>query len=223
MNISTIGFLDGFVDYNLILEFIRKNYDLNAVSDIKTYECNIKYEDLVYEFYNDTKKWDVTNGFITFTVKKNIYNLYYCYESFNLNKNDIENWTDKDYPLELLTSEVTIIQLDSLPKDFNSKVEIVKSIVSNFGGWIDESDCDNEIPYRINKGEKFGKSSYAYIIISTDLECFSDMVEIGFLNFKDAVKWCENKGAKDVGNGITFKNKEYMYTIHGVIVKDSIK
>lgn len=32
---------------------------------------------------------------------------------------------------------------------WGSSVEIMKSIISNFSGWIDENDCDNDNPYFI--------------------------------------------------------------------------
>jgi hypothetical protein len=146
MGVDTKGLLRGRVKHEEVLNFIRQKFDENAKScvELKDYGSYTKH-DWIRERYDNTGKWLTWSGFIYFNDGTEDWSIFYCYTNNNSYENlDYYN----DYGLEdMVKSETTYLSMSCLGK---SK-EIMKTIVSHFGGWIDENDCDSEPYYPIIK------------------------------------------------------------------------
>lgn len=146
MGVDTKGLLKGNVPHEEVLNFIRQKYDPDAKSFVEKREFNITEDQKwIKEVYGDPTKRVEWSGFIQFKDGTDTRSIFYVYENINTWEN-IEYYTD--YGLEdMVKSETTYLSLACA----GNSVEIIKSIVSHFEGWIDENDCDNEPYYPIEK------------------------------------------------------------------------
>lgn len=146
MGVDTKGLLRGKVPHEEVLNFIRQKYDSNAKSFVEKREFNITEDQKwIKEVYGDPSKRVEWSGFIQFKDGTDTRSIFYVYTNIN-------SWENIDYysscDLEdMVKSETTYL---SLGYGGNS-VDIIKSIVSHFEGWIDENDCDDEPFYPIEK------------------------------------------------------------------------
>ena len=149
--------LDGKVDFENVLAWIRDNIDRDAIlcGYEKNYYSNetiqsLKNSDSIKEQYGDEKPYRAythmdyshgSKGFSMFMWYSNIN----TYENYNYYA---------DYGLEnMVTSETTHISLCCCE---DSK-EIARKLVTAFGGWVDYNNCDDEPFVRINKGTEAPK------------------------------------------------------------------
>lgn len=90
--------------------------------------------------------------------------MFYCYNSYNSYEN-IDYY--KDYGLEnMVKSETTFISLGK----WDSSVEIIKELVSYFGGYIDHDDCDDEEYYYIPSIQPERRKEFPPVIYLTQEE-----------------------------------------------------
>lgn len=146
MGVDTKGLLKGKVDHEEVLNFIKQKYDQNAKSDVKKcdYGLDAKYE-WIKQRYDDSGRWITWSGFITFNDEEDDTSIFYCYTNHNSYEN-LDYYSE--YGLEdMVKSETTYLSMSR----FGNSKETIKAIVSHFGGWIDEDDCDNEPFYPIEK------------------------------------------------------------------------
>src|SRR5574344_1991556 len=133
MGVEVQGKLKGYVSPQEVLNFIQQTIDSNAKSYVEISDYGIADYDWFKERYDTTNKWIITSGFINFTDKnRKSRSLFYCYNNINFYDN-LEYYSK--YGLEdMVKSETTDIMLDC----YGESVNVIKSIVTEFGGWIDE-------------------------------------------------------------------------------------
>lgn len=146
MGVDTKGRLKGNISPEDVLNFIRQTFDKDAKSFIETTEYNdIKNCDFAKEVYGESEKWMITSGYINFNDGKNDRNLFYYYSNINSYEN-LDFY--RNYGLEdMVKTETTHISLGY----FGNSVEDILKIVSHFGGWIDDNDCDDNEYYYVGK------------------------------------------------------------------------
>lgn len=151
MGISTNVILKGHITPDQIAKYIKENIYKDVTIDDKCYvpECMPYMNHLVREFYDDSNMPTMWAGYIHFVSEKNNpRDLFYFYANYNSYEN-LEFYSK--YNLEdSVKCEKTVLRLSY----DEEAIEIMKGIVSEFGGWIDENDHDNELYYFVNKGEK---------------------------------------------------------------------
>lgn len=146
MGIDTYGKIKGYVSPEQIVHVIKDRFNVETVtSNITTYSYD-KFANLDFTSNTciDGEYWK--EGRIEFEISGEKRNLFYYYSSINDYENLSyyeERFPDRPYLKEMVKSESTNIILGY----WGSSVEIVETIVSAFGGWIDDNDCD-DIPYR---------------------------------------------------------------------------
>jgi hypothetical protein len=147
MGIDTEGKIKGKVSPEEIVRVIKEKFGVDAVSDVKMHDLG-KLDDLDFTFrtYGDSDHWLCNHGFIFFEINGDKRMLFYSYGNINTYENiDYykENFPERTDLKEMVKSETTHISLGC----WKNSVEIIETIVSAFGGWVDDNDCDS-IPYR---------------------------------------------------------------------------
>lgn len=147
MGRDTYGKIKGRISPEEIVRVIKERLGVDAVSEVKTHVYE-KLDDLDFTFmnYGDSDSWECDHGFILFEFDGDKRALFYSYDNINTYEN--LNYYKETYPdrrdlEEMVKSEKTHIGLGCC----GNSVEIIETIVSAFGGWVDDNDCD-DIPYR---------------------------------------------------------------------------
>ncbi len=148
MGCDTIGKVKGFVKPDDLLNYIRENWDVNAEGDIARKvmrpfsECDMVCK--LNESCENDADWYVISGFIYFVYKGECRQLFYNYSSVNFYEN-IHYYSSLGLT-KMVKAETTTVSLGC----HGASVEIIKELVSHFGGgWMDENDCDDEEYYEI--------------------------------------------------------------------------
>ena len=124
------------------------------------------------EIYGDTDDLYDIVGYITFRYKNKPMSLFYSYSNYNPYEN-LDYYLQ--YNLEdMVKSETTYLSLYLSA----SSVEIIKDIVIEFGGWIDENDCDDEPYYPIFKDADNNIKPIIYVTMEDIYEKFGGVVVI---------------------------------------------
>lgn len=148
MGCDTILKLKGHIAAEQIVDYIDEHYKFfnNGVKE-NNYGSLNKYN-WIKEKYDDSNEWKITSGFITFNDGDENRAIFYEYQ----NVNSYENLEyHARYNLEdMVKSETTYLNLGF----YGNSVEIMKGIAQEFGGWLDENDCDDKPPYWIDKVDK---------------------------------------------------------------------
>lgn len=173
MGVEVRGKLKGYISPQEVLNFIQQTIDSNAKSYVRIRDCGIADYDWIKERYDTTNKWIITNGYIDFTDKNGeSRSLFYCYKNVNSYEN-LEYYSK--YGLEdMVKSETTDIMLDC----HGESVNVIKSIVTEFGGWIDENDCDNEEYCPIEKDSNGNIKQVFHVTMEDIYEKFGGIVII---------------------------------------------
>ena len=148
MSCYTILRLKGHITVEQIVDYIDEHYKFisNNVKEENGGSLN-KYN-RVKEKYDDSNEWKITNGFIRFNDGDENKAIFYDYQNINFYEN-LEYYSK--YNLEnMVKSETTFLSLGC----YGNSVEIMKGIAQEFGGWLDENDCDDIPPYWIDKVDK---------------------------------------------------------------------
>ena len=118
--------LKGHVTSEEILNFVKQKVDPAAVSLVKRL------------IYRSTGRFS-ESGSIVLNSNNEPMAMYYFYMSKNLKGND-DYWDAKG--MEKMTEEYTSLNMDSGEK----QIKILREIVHQYGGWIDEDDSDDFEP-----------------------------------------------------------------------------
>lgn len=148
MGCYTLLRLKGNITVEQIVDYIDEHYKFisNNVKEKNGGSLN-KYN-RVKEKYDDSNEWKITNGFIRFNDGDENKAIFYDYQNINFYEN-LEYYSK--YNLEnMVKSETTFLSLGY----YDNSVEIMKGIAQEFGGWLDENDCDDIPPYWIDKVDK---------------------------------------------------------------------
>lgn len=145
MGVDTHGFIK--TDYNGLYRFIKEYIDPKAKKQKINYEG---YNQILYNFANEQRTMHCHNlRFGGVYIEKDeewYYNEYETYgesQSYSLNQQGIPDKTPG-------------IFISMRMRYFS--IEIVKTLGLHFGGWVDDSDCDDEYYYQV-------KPEHAYDVI----------------------------------------------------------
>lgn len=133
--------LKGYVSPEEIINFLRKKYDLA-----------LEKSTVRKETFRWPEEWQ--SGMIIMKDLRldadptgNYRNIFYFFT-------DKEEKDDKEFWIDNGLSEMVEKPTTRLSMSHNDEsVEIMKTIAAHFGGWIDESDCDDESFYPVVKDE----------------------------------------------------------------------
>lgn len=173
MGVETEGRLLGYIKPEEVLNLIKQKYDKNAVSCVKYYSYGLdKDKEWIQERYDNSGKRLTWSGFINFKDGEEDRSIFYCYT----NHNSYENLGFySEYGLEdMVKAQTTYISMGY----HESSVDIIKSIVTEFGGWIDESNWDDEEYYPIIKNEDGTIKPVFYVTMEEIYDKFGGVVII---------------------------------------------
>ncbi len=177
MGVDTHGKIKGYIKYEEIFNFIRQKYDKNAVCNIRKSinspleGCNWRYK--INEHSEDNENWYTISGRINFNYHGEERSLFYVYD--NLNNYENINFYSEYGLKDMVLAETTYISLSC----WGSSVEIVKEIVSHFGGgWVDENDCDDKEYYPVELNSDENIKSVQYVTMEDIYEKFGSVVII---------------------------------------------
>ncbi len=145
MSVDIIGYIKGYVTSKQLLDFIKKNYDVYATTDVeREISIDTAPPDIFYNKYKITKRY---SGFINFCYngekEKEERALFYSYQNFD--NDDMRG----ELPINMQT-ERTHMSLGC----WGSAIEIISDLISEFGGgWIDKNDCDDEAYKKVEAKE----------------------------------------------------------------------
>lgn len=151
MGIDTRCKLRGRVTPEQIVRFLETKYT-DVVNETSTRYTDIP-KDCVCIDLDDVGRWAITGGFITFTdINGDRRMLHYFYDNLKF-FDDLATCIKNEEPDEIIlmyASKTTSLSLGC----WGNSVEILKGICEEFGGWLDENDCDENDFYRIDKKEE---------------------------------------------------------------------
>lgn len=150
MGCETIAKIRGHITPEEIINYIRVTIDKNVSYNIKTDDYG-NIDDTVNHgyiknVYDDSEIMNITSGFINFTtISGNKKSMFYFYQNVATEEN-IEYYKRTGLA-EIAETQTTTLMVSA----DNEAVEILTKIVSMYGGWLDENDCDEEKFYKILK------------------------------------------------------------------------
>lgn len=173
MGVCTKGRLNGYVKPEYIFNYIKQKYDLNALMKISVHDFGKKSDmDFIAKAFDDSERWITEEGRISFMDGNNPRELVYYHDNI-LERDEFEYF--KSIGIEELTKqETTAVSLGA----WGRSVDIMKNIVSQFGGWIDENDCDNQSFYPIPRSEDENITPVFHVTMQEVYEKFGGVVII---------------------------------------------
>lgn len=166
--------LDGHITPEVMLNWLYKNTESARMT--KTRKINMALEPYVDTkiCYNDdgSDLYIETTSFYYTLPKKFSTHLFMDYSNYN-------NYENLDYYSELgledmVRAETTILIVNR-PTDMDK--EMGTKLVSDFGGWIDYNDCDNEPYIRVDKDSDFNPN-VRHVTLEEVYEKFGEVVII---------------------------------------------
>lgn len=152
----------GHITKEEIMSYIYNNWDKNVKDFIQREDLNDwkeKFSNWIKETYDDNLYSE--HGFITFNYNNELREIFYNYNSYNAYEN-LNYYSD--YGLgNMVKSETTYLSLSK----WGEATEIMKELVSYFGGWIDFNDSDDELYVYIPSNYKENKTNKLPIIHMT--------------------------------------------------------
>lgn len=152
MSVDTHARLDGHISPEAIMEVIQKLYgEYGSVQIINRDTDDWEEIPAIMERYDDSGRWRTEKCFILFhTSDHALRQMFYMY----LNVNFYENLRYyEQFGLEnMVKAETTFLSLGK----WGQSIDIMKAVTEQFGGWVDEDDCDDTPYYRIEKVENHG-------------------------------------------------------------------
>lgn len=147
MGVDTIVKIPGKIESNKIFDFIKEHFDKNAVNEVQ-----VKVHS--QELFDDFKELDYVilgtelifeSGFIYFQYKEEQRSLFYFYGNyFGFDAYTFKNNLDAN--TRELNGDNTSLSLGAT----GYAVEILTKIAKEFGGYIDEDDCDDKWFYKVS-------------------------------------------------------------------------
>ena len=176
MGCATCGKIKGKIEPEQILDFIKENYDKKSamsgmtVEKDKISECGY---DTIYVYDKNKEYYISKSGIICNSI---IDDLFYSYSNMNF-YSDLKYYEYRGLS-DMVGVETTYVGMPAS----NKSVEIIKSIIANFGGgWIDENDCDDDDYYYVDGNGNV--KSVKHVTLEEVYEKFGEIVVID--NFKD--------------------------------------
>lgn len=147
MGIDTKVAIPGKIEPNKIFDFIKEHFDENAISDV---EAKVQSQELLDSFVESGnvilgKELIFESGFIHFRYKEEqrslffFYANYYGFDAYTFKNNLLNNTRE-------LNGDNTSLSLGAS----GYAVEILTQIAKEFGGYIDEDDCDDKWFYKVS-------------------------------------------------------------------------
>ncbi len=177
MSTDTKGRIKGYIRHEEIFNFIRQKYDKMSRNHVEKYiykpikEINWAYK--INKHSEDNENWYSIYGRIDFNYHGEERSLFYSYD--NLNHFENVGYYSANGLKDMVLAETTYISLGC----WGSSVEIVKEIVSHFGGgWIDENDCDDKEYYPIELNADGNIKPVQYVTMNEIYEKFGSVVVI---------------------------------------------
>lgn len=173
MGVDTTAKLRGKILPEEILNFIRQTIDGTATMDIshdKWKHGNSKAD--IKDVYGDSDDWLIDRGFILFDYNGMKTSIFYHYSNTNFYEN-----LDYYEPLglaDMVKAETTWLCMSKT----NISAMLMKMIVKNFGGWIDEDDCDDIPYYYIGKDSDPSLQPVQFVTMEEIYEKFGRVVVI---------------------------------------------
>ena len=147
MGIDTIVKIPGKVESSKIFDFIKEHFDKNAINDVETKVQSQNFLDSLIESNSIILGTELIfeSGFIHFRYKEEQRNLFFFYGNY---------YSPAPYAIKK--------NLDSNTRELNGDntelilgasgyaVEILTKIAKEFGGYIDENDCDDKWFYKVS-------------------------------------------------------------------------
>lgn len=151
MGVDTRCKLRGKITPEQIVSFLKTKYT-DVVSETYTTYTDIP-KDCACIDLDDVGRWTITDGVITFNdINGDRKMLHYVYDNlkfFDYLATCIKN-EEPDEIILMYASKTTYLSI----RCWGNSVEILKGICEEFGGWLDENDCDDNDYYRIDKKEE---------------------------------------------------------------------
>ena len=147
MGVDTIVKIPGKIESNKIFDFIKEHFDKNAVSDVQARVQSQELLDSLKESNYVILGTEVIfeSGFIHFQYKEEKRSLFYFYENgFGFDAYTFKNNLDAN--TRELNGDNTSLSLGAT----GYAVEILTKIAKEFGGYIDENDCDDKWFYKVS-------------------------------------------------------------------------
>ena len=134
--------LRGRVTPGQLLKYLRRNYDMNAESQVIQKDMGL-LGSLAIPFERNVKgakKWKTEAGYINFHDDGREVSLFYMYSNIRfLDEEESLYYVSCGLP-DFLSIETTDLSLQCC----ESNIEIGTSLAKYFGGWVDFNDCDEE-------------------------------------------------------------------------------
>ena len=146
MGIDAIVKIPGKIEPNKIFDFIKEHFDKNAISDVKT---KVQAQELLDNLAKSGyvilgTELIVESGFIRFRYKEEQRNLFFFYENcYGFDPCVFKNNLDGN------TRELNGDNTELILGASGYAVEILTQIAKEFGGYIDENDCDDKWFYKV--------------------------------------------------------------------------
>lgn len=147
MGVDTIVKIPGKIESNKIFDFIKEHFDENAINDIETKVQTQEFLDSLVESNYIILGTELIyeSGFIHFRYKEEQRNLFFFYANYYAHapyaiKKNLSNNTRE------LNGDNTELILGAS----GYAVEILTQIAKEFGGYIDENDCDDKWFYKVS-------------------------------------------------------------------------
>lgn len=172
---DTVGRLKGRVLPEDLLNIIRQIIDPKAV--INNSKFNDLGDDSAYEWieerYDNSGLWLTYSGTISFNDGMDDRTMYITYTNHNSYEN-LDYYKRYNGGEEMVKSETTYIST----RAGNKSVDIMKEIISIFGGWMEENDGDHPLVfYDIDKGN-LGIKPVIHVTMKDIYEKFGGIVII---------------------------------------------
>lgn len=173
MGVCTKGRLNGYVKPEYILNYIKQKYDLNALMKISVHDFGKKSDmDFIVKTFDDSERWITEEGRISFMDGNDPRELVYYHDNI-LERDEFEYFKSTGIE-ELTKQETTGVSLGA----WGRSVDIMKDIVSQFGGWIDENDSDDQSFYPILRSEDENITPVFHVTMQEVYEKFGGVVII---------------------------------------------
>ena len=150
MGCDTRAYLKGHIEPEQVFSVIRELFDKNATMDKVKKTIYKPFHEIEFDFEsydkNDTVWYSVYTR-INFTYNGEKRSIFVHYDNVNTFEGE-DYYVEKDPRLyEMVHSVKTSLSFGA----WGSSVEIMRKLVTVFGGWIDDNDCDEESYYYVEK------------------------------------------------------------------------
>ena len=147
MSVDTRGYIKGWVSDKEIMRILKYKYGVKAESGVVDHTKGLISEiTWPYRHFGNDNRYLVYYGFISFVLPNGEQRqIFYHYS--NVSDKEEDQYYIKQGLEKMVHTHKTYISLGC----WGSSVQILKDIIEEFGGWIDENDCDDKSFYYVRK------------------------------------------------------------------------